>query len=409
MTVNKGLLSLVENTPNFSNQALENSVGTLKLGWVAKSSTLDSLIVTNPILTASQKTDLKADINNLSHINLGRVLGDLIRHSATIIDGTIIPLENDGDQGATLLQILQSVQSVQSLVPELYGVPASDKSRAVNDHLGTINNIFVDTEDSSAPVFTSLLESINFIVTANLATETALETAYTNLINFINSVVADSTDFQTTLDNLATAVATAHTNFNAALAAEPLLTHKNRLITMMNEINTQITRENANLVGLETFIETLSSNQSFASLAEDTTLRRLMSKVAQDKNWQTYFEDYETNQNNLNPIYTTNTDSDKDAIIDQVLADSGLPDVTDATDLVAVAAKARRDDRIDTAGYDRLTVEKQISDASKQLLITTANRTIFSLSNTLLNNMNKRDRDKIAKQLDLNQSANTLS
>ena len=410
MTVNKGLLSLVENTPNFSNQALENSVGTLKLGWVAKSSTLDSLIVTNPILTASQKTDLKADINNLSHINFGRVLGDLIRHSATIIDGSIIPLENEGDQtGSTFLEILQSVQSVQSLVPELYGVPAEDKSRAVDDHLGTINNIFVDTEDSSAPVFTTLLESIKFIVTADLATETALETAYTNLINFINSVVADSTDFQTTLDNLATAVATAHTNLNTALAAEPLLTHKNRLITMMNEINAQITLENANLTGINTFLDTLTDNISYTSLAEDATLRRLMSKVAQDKNWQTYFEDYETNQNNLNPIYTTNTDSDKDAIIDQVLADSGLPDVTDATDFEAVAAKARRDDRIDTAGYDRLTVEKQILDASKQLLITTANRTISSLSNTLLNNMNKRDRDKIAKQLDLNQSANTLS
>ena len=409
MTVNKGFLSIVENTPNFSNQALENSVGTLKLGWVLKSSQLDSLIVTNSILTASQKTDLKADINNLSHINLGRVLGDLIRHSATIIDATIIPVGTNETQTETFLSILQNVQTVQGLIPELYGVPAEDKARAVNDHLGTINNIFVDTEDSSAPVFTTLLESIKFIVTANLATETALETAYTNLINFINDMVADSTDFQTTLDSLAAAVATAHTNLNTALAAEPLLTHKNRLITIMNEINAQITLENANLVGLETFIETLSSNQSFASLAEDTTLRRLMSKVAQDKNWQTYFEDYETNQNNLNPIYTTNTDSDKDAIIDQVLADSGLPDVTDATDLVAVAAKARRDDRIDTAGYDRLTVEKQISDASKQLLITTANRTIFSLSNTLLNNMNKRDRDKIAKQLDLNQSANTLS
>jgi hypothetical protein len=406
MTVNKGLLSLVENTPNFSNQALENSVGTLKLGWVAKSSTLDSLIVTNPILTASQKTDLKADINNLSHINLGRVLGDLIRHSATIIDGTIIPLENDGDQGATLLQILQSVQSVQSLVPELYGVPASDKSRAVNDHLGTINNIFVDTEDSSAPVFTTLLESINFIVTANLATETALETAYTNLINFINSVVADSTDFQTTLDNLATAVATAHTNFNAALAAEPLLTHKNRLITMMNEINSQITLENANLTGINTFLDTLTDNISYTSLAEDATLRRLMSKVAQDKNWQTYFEDYETNQNNLNPIYAG---TDTDATVDRVLADSGLPDVTDATDFEAVVAKARRDDRIVTTGYDRLTVEQQITRSCEQLGITTANRTISSLSNTLLNNMNKHDRDEIARRLDLNQSANTLS
>ena len=409
MTVNKGLLSLVENQPNFSNQALENSVETLKLGWVLKSSQLDSVIVSNGVLTTSQKNDLKDDINNVSHLNMGRILGDLVRHSASIIDATIVPIPAGEPQTTFFLEILQQVQVIQALLPELYGVSAEDKSRAVNDHVGTINNIFVDTEDSSAPVFTTLLESIKFIVTADLATETALETAYTNLINFINGVVADSTDFQETLDNFATAVATAHTNLNNALAAEPLLTHKNRLITMMNEINVQITLENSNLAGISTFIKTLSDNSSFASLAEDKTLRGLMSKVAQDKNWQTYFEDYETNQNNLNPIYTTNTDSDKDAIIDRVLADSGLPDVTDATDLIAVAAKARRDDRIDTAGYDRLTVEKQISDASKQLLITTANRTIFSLSNTLLNNMNQHDRNKIAKQLDLNESANTLS
>ncbi len=407
MTVNKGLLSIVENTPNFSNQALENSVDTLKLGWVAKSATLDSLIVSNGILTASQKTDLKADINNVSHLNLGRLLGDLVRHSATIIDATIIPQDDaTNPTPATFLSILQNVQTVQGLIPELYGVSASDKGRSVNDHVGTINNIFVETEDSSRPVFTVLAEAIQAIVNADLATETALETAYTNLINFINSVVADSTDFQETLDNFATAVATAHTNLNNALAAEPLLTHKNTLITMMDEINAQINLENANLVGIETFIETLSNNISFASLAEDTTLRRLMSRVAQDKNWQTYFEDYETNVNNLNPIYTG---TDNDAIIDQVLADSGLPDVTDATDFEAVAAKARRDDRIDTSGFDRFFVEKQITDACKQLGIVTENRRINSLSTSLLNNMNQRDRDKISKQYDLNKSSDTLS
>jgi hypothetical protein len=407
MTVNKGLLSIVENTPNFSNQALENAVDTLKLGWVAKSATLDSLIVSNGILTASQKTDLKADINNVSHLNLGRLLGDLVRHSATIIDATIIPQDDaTNPTPATFLSILQNVQTVQGLIPELYGVSASDKGRSVNDHVGTINNIFVETEDSSRPVFTVLAEAIQAIVNADLATETALETAYTNLINFINSVVADSTDFQETLDNFATAVATAHTNLNNALAAEPLLTHKNTLITMMDEINAQINLENANLVGIETFIETLSNNISFASLAEDTTLRRLMSRVAQDKNWQTYFEDYETNVNNLNPIYTG---TDNDAIIDQVLADSGLPDVTDATDFEAVAAKARRDDRIDTSGFDRFFVEKQITDACKQLGIVTENRRINSLSTSLLNNMNQRDRDKISKQYDLNKSSDTLS
>ena len=76
---------------------------------------------------------------------------------------------------------------------------------------------------------------------------------------------------------------------------------------------------------------------------------------------------------------------------------------------VAVAGKARKDDRIDTAGYDRLTAEQQISDACKQLGITTANRTLASLSGTLLRNLNQRDRDLIANQLDLNESANTLS
>ena len=410
MTVNKGLLSIVENEPNFSNQALENAVATLKLGWVAKSSTLDSLIVTNPILTASQKTDLKDAINNVPHINLGRVLGDLVRHSATIIDGTIVPLDSSINPAkTTFLEILQNVQSVQGLVPELYGVPASDKARSVNDHLGTLNNMFTTTEDSTEPVFTTMLKSIQFIVDTDLATETALETAYTNLINFINSVAADSTDNQDTLDNLATALATAHTNLNNALASQPLLTHRNRLIEMREKINVQISLENSNIVGIDSFIETLSSNISFASLAEDDELRGLMSKVAQHKNWQTYFENYADEKDNLNPIYTTDTDSDKSSIIDQVLANNGLPDVTDATDFEAVAGKARKDSRIDTAGYDRLTAIQQIVDACKQLLITTQFRNESSLSASLLRNMNQHDRDLVARQLDLNESANTLS
>ena len=409
MTVNKGLLSLVENVPNFSNQALENAVDTLKVGWVSKSSILDTNIQNNTVLTTTQKNDLKNDINNIAHLNMGRVLGDLLRHSASIIDATIVPVPADETQTETFLGILQNVQTVQGLIPELYGVTASDKSRTVNDHLGTLNNVFVTTEDSTAPVFTSLLESINFIVTANLATETALETAYDNLSNFINGVVGDSTDFQQTLDTFATAVATAHTDFNNGLAAEPYLTHRNNLIAMREKINVQVALENSNLSTLSTYIETLSENISYAGLAEDATLRTLMSTVAQDTNWQTYFNNYESEQENLNTIYTTNTDSDKSSVIDQVLADSGLPDVTDATDFTAVAEKAKRDNRIDTANYDRYTVEQQITKSCEQLGITTANRTINALSGTLLNNMNQHDRDEVARKLDLNESANTLS
>ena len=410
MTVNKGLLSLVENTPNFSNQALENAVNTLKVGWVIKSSSLDTDIQNNTVLTTSQKNDLIDDINNIAHINLGKVLGDLIRHSASIINATIIPLvDADNPTPSTFLEILQNVQTIQGLIPEMYGVTASAKSRAVNDHLGTLNNIFVTTEDASAPVFTSLLESINFIVTANLATETALETAYDNLKDFINGVVADSTDFQQTLDGFATAVATAHTNLNNALASEPLLTHKNNLIAQREKINVQVSLENSNLVGIRSYVESLINTLSYVGLAADDDMRKVIIKIAQNKQWQTYFEDYENEQDNLNTSYTTNTDSDKSAVIEQVLASLGLPDVLDSTDLEAVASKAQRDTRIDTANYDRYTVEQQITKSCEQLAITTANRTISGLSNTLLNNMNQHDRDEIARRLDLNESANTLS
>ena len=413
MAVNKGLKSLAETSPNFSNQALENAVDTLKVGWVIKSTDLDTAIQDNTVLTTSQKNDLKDDINNIAHLNLGRVLGDLIRHSATIIDGSIIPGDGDiltAEQGqGTFLEILQSVQSIQGSIPELFGVEAKDMARSVNDHIGTLNNIFTTTEDSTAPVFTSLLESINFIVTANLATETALETAYDNLKNFINSVVADSTDFQQTLDTFATAVATAHTNFNNAMAAEPYITHRNNLVAQREKINVQVALENSNITGIRNYLESLSNNIAFTSMAEDETLRKLMSNVAQNTNWQNYFKNYETEKANLNPIYTTDTDSDKSAIIDQVLADSGLPGVTDATNLAAVADKAQRDSRVVTANFDRFTVEQQITKSCEQLGITTANRTISALSGTLLNNMNQFDRDEIARRLDLNESANTLS
>ena len=409
MTVSKGLKTLADNTPNFSNQGLENAIGVFKIGWVLKSFELDNAIEDNTVLTTSQKNDLKADINDLAHINMGRVLGDLVRHTNTVLDGSIMPVPADEDPTFTFLEALQSVQGLQYTIPNLFGVLAAEKSRDVNDHFGTLNQIFSETEDSTAPVFTTLNEAITGINNAGLAAETALETAYDNLKNFINSVVADSTDFQQTLDTFATAVATAHTNLNNAMAAEPLLTHRTNLINMREKINVQVALENSNITSIRTYLRALSNSSAYSGLAEDAQLRKLMINTSQNAPWRSYFEEYVSNVQNLNPIYTTDTDSDKSAIIDQVLADSGLPDVTDATDLAAVAAKAQRDIRIDTANYDRLTVEQQITRSCEQLAITTANRTITALSGTLLRNMNQHDRDEIARRLDLNESANTLS
>jgi len=414
MAVNKGLRSLAESTPNFSNQALENAINELKIGWVTKSVELDTAIEDNTVLTVSQKNDLRDDINNIAYLNAGRYLNDMIRHTNTILDGSIIPgdptiVGTPEQQGqGTFLEILQLTQSLQTLIPNLYGVTAADKNRSVNDHLGILNNKFIATEDSSQPVFTTLKESITFISGANLATETALETAYDDLKAFINSVVADSTDFQQTLDTFATAVATAHTNFDTVLQAIPYDVKRTQMIADRDSIVTQQSLENSNITTLRTYTETLSNNLSYVGVADDPILRQLMSRVAQNASWRDYFNNYETNQANINPIYNT-TDSDKSALIDQIYADSGLPDVRDPVDLIAVANKAKRDARIDTAGFDQLTADKVITKSCEQLGITTANRSIYSQSETLLDNMNQEDRDRIARALDLNESVNTLS
>jgi len=409
MTVSKGLSSLANSNPNFSNQGLENAINELKIGWVIKGSQLDTAIQNNLVLTTSQKNDLKATINNIQYLNLGRVFGDLVRHTNTILDGTIVFLANpDTEDTATFLEILQTVQSLQTLIPSLYGVTAAEKSRSVNDHLGTLNNIFLETEDSTAPVFTSLKESITLIADANLAQETALETAYDNLRNFINSVVADSTDFQQTLDTFASAVATAHTNFNTALATEPYLTKRTQLSTDQEKIAVQVALENSNLSRIRTYVQGVADYQSYVALAEDDQLRRLMTRISQTPAWITYFENYVENFNSLNPVYTTGSDSDKQSVIDAIYTNSGLPDVRDSLDIKSVAAKAKRDSRIDTAGFDSLTVEQIINKACVQLSINTTNRTVYAQSESLLNNMNKHDRDEIARKLDLNESANTL-
>ena len=252
-------------------------------------------------------------------------------------------------------------------------------------------------------------ESLDFITAANLSEETALETAYDNLRNFINSVVADSTDFQQTLNTFASAVATAHTNFNNALASEPYLTKRTQLSTDQEKIEAQVALETSNLSRIRDYVNGLTNHISFTSLAEDEQLRALMTRISQNADWANYFREYEKNSANINPIYSVGSDSDKTTIIDTILRDSGLPDVLDFVDLEAVANKAKKDSRIDTAGFDRFTVEQQITDACRQLDIKTANRSIYNQSESLLDNLNQRDRDLVANRLDLNQDAETLS
>ena len=424
MTVNKGLTSLVNSSPNFSNQALENAINDIKAvdkddgyQFIKSQFDVDTAIHNNTVLTTSQKNDaLETLYAAQSHLQIGRYLNDIIRHTNTILDGSILGVIEgieDFPRGG-FLEILQMVQSLQTTLPSLYGVSAKEKSRGVNDHLGTLNNIFIETEDSSAPVFTRL-KGIMQLIDTNARTTTALNTAtaavrFSNnaLITFLSTVVADSTDFQTSLDNAVNTAAGNMANLNtriSQIAGDPTTD----LVAIRDSITTQQNLENTNITSLRTYIESQSDYQAYVGLADDDDLRKLMARVAQNSNWITYFTDYKINQSRSNPIYTTTKDSDKSAVIDQVLRSSGLPDVLDPLDLDAVADKAKRDDRIDTKGFDRIFVEDQIIASCRQLNIDVSGKDIYELSRRLLNNMNQNDRDKIALALDLNEESNTLS
>lgn len=413
MTVNKGLTSLANSTPNFSNQALENAINGLKIGWVAKSIELDTAITDNSVLTTTQKNDVKDTINNIAYLNVGRYLNDMVRHTNKILDGSIIPGDpaiSSGEDGqGTFREILQLVQGLQFTITEQFGITPGEKSRDVNSHLGILNNMFIDTQDSSRPVFTSMKEAITFINTGDLAQDTAYQTAMTNLKNFIASVVGDSTDFQQTLNTFASAVASAAIAFDTPLQLGEYASRRTQLINDRNSIVTQQTLENSNITSLRTFTESLSNNSAFIGLADDPELRKLMAKVSQNVSWQTYFNDYEKNQSYSNPVYNINTDSDKANTINLVLESRGLPDVKDHLNFEAVAKKAKQDIRIDTKDYEYYSIEEIITKSCEQLGIITANRLIEDQSNLLLSNLNDNDRAIIANELDLNESTNTLS
>ena len=414
MAIKKGLSTLIDISPNFSDQAIENSVNQIKVGWVIKSFELDAVITANSVLSLSQKNDIKDAINNVPYLNLGRLLGDLLRHTKSIIDGSILPITDAlNPTPGTFDEILSSVQSLQGIIPLLYGGTAKDKSRSVNDHLGTLNNILLEPDDGSTlPAMTMLKESVDFIVGFNLSEETALETAYDNLKAHINSLTDDSTDIEhrtPLLAPLQTAVATAHTNFNNSLNTNTFLAKRDQLALAEVKIEKQVSLENANLVTLRDYIQSLIDVQNYAGMGSDDEMAELLSKVAQAPEWVNYYKTYKDNFASLNPIYDTTGTADKKTLVDTIYTNSGLPDVQDPLDIFAVANKAQRDSRIDTAGFDRLNVDEIIIKSCQQLNISIADKEVYTLSELLLENMNDEDRRQISQALDLNQSADTLS
>lgn len=211
MPLRQGKKALAETSPNFSNQGIENAIADIiQDGWIQATYNLDLEIENNTVMTTSQKTDLLATINH--DINFGRLLGDLRRHTANILNASLIPLTT-GESAPDFTEIVSLVASLQVTIPEAYGVSAVDKGRSVDDHFGTLRGILLETSDSSRPPMINIRDAAKYISAQNLAAETTYITAVNNLKNFILDMKADSTDFQQSLDSLASAMSSANTTW----------------------------------------------------------------------------------------------------------------------------------------------------------------------------------------------------
>ena len=404
MSVQQGLKSLAETNPNFSNAGVESAITAANTGFITKTKTLQYLVDVNSTLTDVQKATIRASLNVQSYLNAGRYLQDLSNHTFKILDGSLGETSATDTTTPTFLEHLGAVDSIQGLHLSLYGQEASTAGKGVDDYFGTLRGT----------VNSNLLEiktAVQAISSVTLATDTAFQNATQALIDFVNSL-GDSTTFdESTLNSLLSAYETAANNFDTALSATQYTARKTALVAARAAIVNQIAVETANLGSIRTFSESLADIAGFQSLAGNDKLRDLLAKTAQSTAWQDYYENYEARFSQLNAKYENALgDSENASIIENELRLRGLPDVTDYTNLQAVADKASRDTRlITTVSFPGRSIADVIRRSCEQLRINITGRDVYGQSQALLENMNNFDRDTIKLELENHQRANTLS
>ena len=222
--INKGLKSLVESNPNFSNQSLENAINDIKnvdkddgYSWIKSSIDVDTAIEDNTVLTASQKNDLKDTINNQSYLNIGRYLNDVIRHTKQDID----LLSEKSNEINSVVQIIQNVAEQTNLLAlnaAIEAARAGDSGRgfavvadevrqlAHNTQQATeqISSMIVALQDASQRAVNSMedasskaIQSVDIAATSATSIQSIAE-AITEIAD-MNIVVSTSTEEQTTV------------------------------------------------------------------------------------------------------------------------------------------------------------------------------------------------------------------
>ncbi len=403
MPVNQGLKTLIESTPNFNNQHVQNLIAPVNIGFVTKTRTLVQKTNASTVLTVSQRNDLNATLNIQAHLNLGKVLEDLDLHTAKIYTGALGQARDD-NPASLFLDHVQTVQGFITTIPNLYGYTADSINKGVAGHFGTVSGSVTSAMDT-------LKEAVVHINSKSESTDTAFQTAAQNLINFLDSL-GDSTSFdESTFNSLQSAFQTAANNFDTELQNGDYTVFRTNMINQRKIIVDQIALEVANLGTIDTYNESLASLSIYSALAEDTDVRNLIIQSSQNNTFKSYFENYSNRESQLNPLFTgLADDSAETTAVDEILKLKGLPDVVDFLDLDSVASKAQRDDRLKTTvSFKGLSTEQIITLACETLKININNKDVYAKSKSLLANLNNHDRDLVKIQIDANQQIDTLS
>lgn len=404
MPVNQGLLALSRETPNFSNQSVQNGINTCLIGFTIKVRNLILKAEADHVLTNSNRSDLNGALNRQSYLNVGQYLINLDRHTAKLLTGELQePVRDERNQ--SFLDLLQTVVGFEAIIPSLFGVTADSLTKGILGHFGSLAGLLDST-------LVALSKDLTFINSKSLAQDTAFQTAIDNISSFIDTL-DDSTYFNSsTWNGYITALETAADNFNTALNTGIYQNIRTNLIGWRDNVNTQINREVTNLGSIVTYENSLTTTSSYESLADYNAARELLIRASQNPAWTEYFKKYPERKTYDNaPIYSdTLGDSATGEIIDRVLRLKGLPDVTDYVDLDSVARKALRDTRLTNKLSDSgKTTEQIIKEACELLSISVDYKDVYAQSKSLLFNMNENDREIIKRELDLHNEVNTLS
>jgi len=406
MAINQGLKTLAENSPNFNNQGVQNLINPINIGFVLKTRTLAQKVDASTVLTVSQRNDLSDTLNINAYLNLGRVLEDLDLHTTKIFTGVLgqQDLNDDRPNTGTFLDHVQDVQGFESIIPNLYGYTADSINKGVAGHFGTVSGAV----DSAMKTLRTAVELIN---SKNESTDTAFQTATQNISNFLDTLGDSSAFDESTFNSLQSAFQTASNNFNTVLNVGQYSTFRTNMIAARKTIVDQIAIEVTNLGTIRTYSETLNNLSAYMTLADSESVRNLIIRTSKNNSFREYFEQYAHRTANRNPLFEgVGNDSAESTAIDDILRIKGLPDVVDYLDIDSVAAKATRDNRLKTTvSFQGKSTEQIIDLACEKLKISTANKDIYAKSKSLLENLNKNDRDLVKAEINLNQQIDTLS